>query len=182
MVKPIFHRIFTISLILILFFTSNPLNLNQPQAIITVTAETIIVNITGSANFTSIQEAIDQAEHGDTVYVEPGIYYENVTINKSINLIGAGAEHTSIIGDQVRAVIKLESNNSRISGFAIAGYYCYSGRQNITWLLILLVKRILARVCIWVVPANLLSIIFHVIIPLMVREYIFGMLRIILSK
>jgi parallel beta-helix repeat protein len=126
MVKPIFNRIIATSIILILLFTSNQLNLNQPRAIFPVTAETIIVNINGSGNFTSIQDAIDQAERGDTVFVKPGIYYENITINKTINLIGSGTEHTTIIGDQVRAVIKLESNNSRISGFTIAGYYCYS--------------------------------------------------------
>ncbi|MCD6171089.1 MAG: right-handed parallel beta-helix repeat-containing protein, partial [Thermoplasmata archaeon] len=42
----------------------------------------------GEWNGTSIQDAINAASDGDTIYVEAGIYTESITINKSINLIG----------------------------------------------------------------------------------------------
>ena len=130
--KPIYHfkkyfiKFIIITIVLILFLTPNAINLNQSPTFFKAAAETITVNINGSGNFSTIQDAIDHAIHGDTVIVEPGTYYENLTINKTINLLGAGAKQTTIIGNQARAVIKLESNNSQISGFAIAGYYCYS--------------------------------------------------------
>lgn len=38
----------------------------------------------------SIQECIDAAHDGDIIYVEEGLYYENLVINKSIMLIGRG--------------------------------------------------------------------------------------------
>ena len=50
-------------------------------------------------NYSSIQEAIDQASQGDTVFVKSGTYNGSVTINKSISLIGENKEKTTIIGD-----------------------------------------------------------------------------------
>ncbi len=46
----------------------------------------------------SIQDALDAAQPGDAIYVEPGIYHENITIEKSdITLIGiTGSEETYV--------------------------------------------------------------------------------------
>ena len=35
----------------------------------------------------SIQDAVDQAQPGESIYIEPGIYKEQVTINKKGNKI-----------------------------------------------------------------------------------------------
>jgi pectin methylesterase-like acyl-CoA thioesterase len=52
----------------------------------------------GEADFTTIQDAIDTANEGDTIYVEKGIYCENIIINKSLILIGEDKEYTIIDG------------------------------------------------------------------------------------
>jgi len=49
--------------------------------VIPCTAEVIVVDPNGSADYTSIQDAIDYSWHGDTVVVNPGIYREDIYFN-----------------------------------------------------------------------------------------------------
>jgi len=46
----------------------------------------LYVGGSGPGNYTKIQDAIDNATSGDTVFVYNGVYYENVIVNKTINL------------------------------------------------------------------------------------------------
>lgn len=54
---------------------------------------------TGSATspFATISYAVSQAQEGDTIYVDAGVYPEQVIIDKGITLIGAGKSFTQII-------------------------------------------------------------------------------------
>jgi hypothetical protein len=61
-------------------------------------ASTIIVDINGGGQFRSIQGGIDAASANDTVKVWPGTYFEQVTLNKNITLMGSGYETTIITG------------------------------------------------------------------------------------
>jgi len=51
-------------------------------------------------NCTSIQEAINAANPGDTIYVDNGTYYENIYINKTVALVGKDPETTIIDGSK----------------------------------------------------------------------------------
>jgi len=84
-------------------------------------AATIIVDSNGQGDYTKIQEAIDNASDGDTVYVWAGTYYENVIINKSINLLGNGTEKTIVNGSNKNDVIILTAVNVNISNVSIIG-------------------------------------------------------------
>jgi parallel beta-helix repeat protein len=57
---------------------------------------TIYVGGTGPGNFSDIQEALDNANNGDTIFVYSGDYPANIVIEKSINLIGENREKTII--------------------------------------------------------------------------------------
>jgi len=71
-------------------------------------------------NYTRIQDAIDNASDGDTVFVYNGTYNENLLIDKPIHLIGENKENVIIkTGDEDG--IKIISNNVEISGFTIDG-------------------------------------------------------------
>lgn len=49
---------------------------------------TITVNASGGADYTRIQDAIDNATTGDTILVQSGTYYEHVNVNKQFILQG----------------------------------------------------------------------------------------------
>jgi pectin methylesterase-like acyl-CoA thioesterase len=56
----------------------------------TASATTWSVDGSGGADFTRIQDAIDNAKDGDTILVYPGVYYENVVVDKLVTLKGNG--------------------------------------------------------------------------------------------
>lgn len=65
-----------------------------------IAPRTITVALDGSGDFTSIQEAVDSARKGDTVFVKAGAYAQDLTIHSkdSIKLIGAGVDKVTMLG------------------------------------------------------------------------------------
>jgi parallel beta-helix repeat protein len=81
---------------------------------------TLIVNTTGSEGaFISIQDAIDNASAGDTVFVYQGSYNENIMINKSLNMKGENRDNTWIKGDDTGDVVVVSADWVNITGFTI---------------------------------------------------------------
>jgi len=81
--------------------------------------KTIYVDDDGGANYTLIQDAINNAKDGDTVYVYSGIYYEHLIINKSIILQGEDKNTTIIDGNHLGIVIFITVDLVTIKGFTI---------------------------------------------------------------
>lgn len=67
----------------------------------------------------TIQEGINNATAGDTVFVYSGIYYENVIINKTISLFGENRNSTIIDGSGNSMVIYVSTGHVNIGGFTI---------------------------------------------------------------
>lgn len=71
-------------------------------------------------DYSSIQQAINAATPGDTIFVRSGTYHESLTINKPfIRIIGDGSDKTVISIDQNTHVIHIKADNVLIKGFKI---------------------------------------------------------------
>ena len=71
--------------------------------------------------YRKIQDAIDNATDEDTVRVFNGTYFENILVNKSLNLIGNGSETTTIDGKGSGDVVKITANWVNMSAFMVTG-------------------------------------------------------------
>ena len=109
-----------INMIIIIIFALSVIAIKPPIAQ-TRTQSIIYVDDSGGADFTTIQEAINAANNSDTIYVYSGTYYENIVINKTINLEGENPETTIIDGKNLGDVVLLypSSNHINITGFTI---------------------------------------------------------------
>jgi len=84
----------------------------------------LYVGGSGSGNYTRIQDAIDNASDGDTVFVfdDSSPYYESIIINKKINLIGEDKYTTIIKRPEQNYVIDIITVDLvTVSGFTIIG-------------------------------------------------------------
>jgi len=89
------------------------------QFLTPVRATTWTVDDDGPANFSTIQEAVDAANSGDTIQVKAGTYYEHVAINKSLTLVGEDSATTIIDGSGTGTVVYITSSDVNISSFTI---------------------------------------------------------------
>jgi parallel beta-helix repeat protein len=77
----------------------------------------------GSRNYTLIQDAIDNASEGDTVFVYSGLYYENIIINKSIIVSGEDRNSTFILGENNSDIVQMTESSVVFKGFTIQKYH-----------------------------------------------------------
>ncbi|RZN34964.1 MAG: hypothetical protein EF813_09390 [Methanosarcinales archaeon] len=70
---------------------------------------------------TPIQDAVDGAEAGDTIYVHAGTYIENLVVRKSLALVGENRGATVIDGDGSADIIRVCADGCTIRGFTIVG-------------------------------------------------------------
>jgi len=73
----------------------------------------------GPADFSTVQEAINIAAPGDTIFVHIGTYYENILVDKTVSLIGENKDETIVYGNGTGSVISLKANDINIQGFTI---------------------------------------------------------------
>jgi parallel beta-helix repeat protein len=77
-------------------------------------------------DFLTIQEALDNANSNDTIYVSPGIYNESFTVNKaSVRIVGED-KNTTIIDLGHSSSIQIAAENTSLSGFSIRSGYPYA--------------------------------------------------------
>lgn len=108
-------------LVSLLFFSlivqasCNPRKLEYDVQSLTMTPSLVVPD-----DHQTIQEAINNAESGDTIFVSSGVYYEHIQVNKTLILIGEDRETTIIDGEKrFETIVKVTADNVRITGFTL---------------------------------------------------------------
>ena len=81
----------------------------------TASATNWSVDGSGVADFTRIQDAINNAKDGDTILVYSGIYYENVVVGKSVTL--KGIDQPVVDANSSGSAITLTEDRITLEGF-----------------------------------------------------------------
>jgi len=76
-------------------------------------------------SYSSIQDAIDDADVGDTIYVWDGTYYENIVIDKTISLVGRDRNNTIIDGSGTGDGIYISADWVSIKNLTVK--HCWNG-------------------------------------------------------
>jgi parallel beta-helix repeat protein len=85
---------------------------------------TLYVGGSGPGNYSTIQEAVDAAATGDTVYVydDSSPYHSGISVNKSLRLIGENRETTIIDSYNIsECTINISADQVTVQGFTLLG-------------------------------------------------------------
>ena len=103
----------------------------------TASAATLTVDDSGSADYTVIQDAIDNANNGDTVLVHSGTYYEKIIVDKQLVLQGVdnGEGKPAVNAGGIGNVITISHDKVTLDGFTVTngtiGIYVTSNNNDI---------------------------------------------------
>ncbi len=107
---------------------SASIQIEQSSRTLLHSGNTLYVGGNGSGNYSKIQDAIDNASDGDTVFVydDSSPYYETIVVNRTINLIGENRITTIIDSSNIWIdIIYISADWVTITGFTIQ-----NGRRN----------------------------------------------------
>ncbi len=85
-----------------------------------VNAKELYVDKNKGEEYQSIQSAIDNSTDGDTIFVNKGIYIENLEIDKKIKIIGLNNPTLTCSTNDISAV-NIRKDSIKFSGFKITG-------------------------------------------------------------
>jgi parallel beta-helix repeat protein len=116
--KNFLTRLGSLGLIFLLVLPLNPFqsNMFHPLAF---TDTLWYVGGNGPGNYTKIQDAIDAASSGDTIFVYPGNYAENIVIGKSIQIRGENRNSTIIDGGRHASVVIITASDIIMQNFTV---------------------------------------------------------------
>ena len=109
-------------LLLIILFQPLTLGLENDRSNSPISNGNILyVGGSGPGNYSIIQDAIDEASDGDTVFVysDSSPYDECLELHTRISLIGEDKQSTIILGDCIETLIDVRASQVTISGFTI---------------------------------------------------------------
>jgi parallel beta-helix repeat protein len=82
--------------------------------------DTLYVGGAGPGNYSRINDALENASSGDTIFVYSGFYFEDLVIEKPITLLGQDKNSTSLMGaGDLDDTITIFSDGVKIQGFTL---------------------------------------------------------------
>jgi len=94
-------------------------NINLNSYLLNIKGNILYVGGGGVDNYSYIQDAVDNSSNGDTIYIYNGVYFENIIINNSINIIGEDKNNTIIDGNNLTDVVIIKSAYVNFSGITV---------------------------------------------------------------
>ena len=79
----------------------------------------ITVDKNGEGDYTTIQEAVNNAPEGSTIYIKTGIYQENINIKKTITLIGEDKTIINPISEKNKYAIRIGAPEVKLNRLSI---------------------------------------------------------------
>jgi parallel beta-helix repeat protein len=101
------------------FTSSNAIDNVKRSKLFFYEGKTLYVGGTGPNNYTTIKEALLDSIHGDTIFVYNGTYYENIEVDRAINLIGEDRNTTIISGLNQSTPVEITSRFVNFNGFTV---------------------------------------------------------------
>lgn len=111
--------IITAIVVLMIIFSYFSYTLFIPSKVTLSPGTDITVDDDDGADYNSIQDAINAAKDGDTIFVYSGTYLENVVVDKRINLIGEEKDITIIDGQKNSDVVYINASGVEVNSFTI---------------------------------------------------------------
>jgi len=116
------EKILTIGIVILLAILTGTLELHSTKINVNASSSNPVHNLTTGLNYTTIQEAIDVSEtlNGHTIFIEDGLYYENVVVHKEIHLIGENKETSIIDARNIGYTLELTTDGILIANLTIS--------------------------------------------------------------
>ena len=99
----------------------NPLSSTQPK----ISYSELVVDTMNRGDFLTISEAISAARPGDKILVYPGIYEENLVIDKSLELEGIGRSGDVIVQITGMPVLRSKALGGQIRNFTLRALFTF---------------------------------------------------------
>ncbi len=71
--------------------------------------------------YSSIQQVVNNASEGNTIYVSSGTYNERLLVNKSLKLVGENRDNTILNSTDIDPQIIIQADNAEINEFTLRG-------------------------------------------------------------
>lgn len=94
-----------------------------PTEVVSTISTHCIINTDTDETYEKIQDAVDEANDGNTILVCPGTYEENVVVDKPLSINSIGGEVLTIVKgvDKDKPVFEFSSKHIELAGFTILG-------------------------------------------------------------
>ncbi|MCK5560688.1 MAG: right-handed parallel beta-helix repeat-containing protein, partial [Thermoplasmata archaeon] len=105
------------------FCIINATNTTLPTATANVTVKGLVYNVNKIKYYGKIQDAIDDANSGNTLKLLEWTFQEHIMINTSLTLIGLGPDKSIIEAATIGNIVKINANWVNLSNFRICNGY-----------------------------------------------------------